>query len=133
MILIPSLLPIPLLLPILPTSASLRAVFLFQLLALISFLICEVFLQLNLLDLPLRFVLRRTIPTPYSPEEMAEVHVHRYFTLGLLSVSVTTLVLFFASGMYSEKIAYANRSVSFPIPCSLWITCRDADERTRVG
>ena len=49
----------------------------------------------------------------YSPEEIAEVHVHPYFTLGLLSVSVTTLVLFFASGMYSEKIAYANRSVSY--------------------
>jgi hypothetical protein len=27
----------------------------------------------------------------------------------LLFVSVTTLVLFFASGMYSEKIAYANQ------------------------
>ena len=88
------------------------AVFLFQLLALISFLVCEIFLQLNLLDIPFHLVLRRTFPTLYSPEEMAEVHVHPYFTLGLLSVSVTTLGLFFASGMYSEKIAYANRSVS---------------------
>ena len=90
------------------------------------------FLQLNLLDLPFHFVLRRTIPTLHSPEEMAEVHVHPYFTLGLLSVSVTTLVLFFASGMYSEKIAYANRSVPLPILCTLRITCCNADEGTRV-
>ena len=86
--------------------------FLFQLLALISFLTCEVFLQLNLLDIPYHFVLLRTFPSLYPPEETAEIHIHPYFTLGLLSVSVTTLVLFFASGMYSEKIAYANRSVS---------------------
>lgn len=92
-----------------------RTVFLFQLLALISFLVCEVFLQLNLLDIPFHFVLRRTFPVLYSPEEMTEVHIHPYFTLGLLSVSVTTLVLFFASGMYSERIAYANRSVSSTI------------------
>jgi len=106
-------------------------VFLFQLLASISFLVCEVFLQFNLLDIPFNFVLRRTFPTLYSSKEMAEVHVHPYFTLGLLSVSVTTLVLFFVSGMYSEKIAYANRSVSLPILCSLSITYCDVDARTR--
>jgi len=108
-----------------------RTVFLFQLLALISFLACEVFMQLNLLDIPYHFVLIRTFPSLHSPEETAEVHIHPYFTLGLLSVSVTTLVLFFASGMYSEKIAYANRSVSSTILRSLPITSRDADERTR--
>ncbi|KAJ3837219.1 hypothetical protein F5878DRAFT_622986 [Lentinula raphanica] len=37
--------------------------------------------------------------------------IHPYLTTGLLFVSVTTLVLFFASGMYSEKIAYANKYV----------------------
>lgn len=94
------------------TPVPLRTVFLFQLLALISFLVCEVFLQLNLLDIPFHCMLRRTFPSLYSQEELADVHIHPYFTLGLLSVSVTTLVLFFASGMYSEKIAYANRSVS---------------------
>ena len=108
-----------------------RTVFLFQLLALISFLACEVLLQLNLLDIPYHFVLLRTFPTLYPPEEMMRVHVHPYFTLGLLSVSVTTLVLFFASGMYSEKIAYANRSVSSTILCSSRITSCDADERAR--
>jgi hypothetical protein len=35
--------------------------------------------------------------------------LHPYFASGLLFVGVTTLVLFFASGMYSEKIAYANQ------------------------
>ena len=37
-----------------------------------------------------------------------------YVTAGLLFVAVMTLVLFFASGMYSEKIGYANRSVPSP-------------------
>ncbi|KAJ3882212.1 hypothetical protein F5051DRAFT_394832 [Lentinula edodes] len=37
--------------------------------------------------------------------------IHPYLTTGLLFVGVTTLVLFFASGMYSEKIAYANKYV----------------------
>jgi hypothetical protein len=40
-----------------------------------------------------------------------------YFASALLFVSVTTLVLFFASGMYSEKIAYANQSVPIIIFC----------------
>jgi len=111
--------------PLLP-----RTVFLFQLMALILFLVCEAFLQLNLLDIPFHFILLRTFPTLCSPEEMAEVHVHPYFTLGLLSVSVTTLVLFFASGMYSEKVAYANRFVSSTIPRPLRITYCDADEKT---
>lgn len=36
---------------------------------------------------------------------------HPYFASGLLFVLVTALLLFFASGMYAEKIAYANRYV----------------------
>jgi len=40
-----------------------------------------------------------------------DVELHPYFASGLLFVSVTTLVLFFASGMYSEKVAYANQYV----------------------
>jgi hypothetical protein len=108
-----------------------RAVFLFQLLALILFLVCEVFLQLNLLDIPFHLCLSRTFPTLYPPEEMADTHVHPYVTLGLLSVSVTTLVLFFVSGMYSEKIAYANRSVSSMIFWFRRITHRDAERNAR--
>ena len=104
--------------------------FLFQLLSLISFLVCEALLQLDLLDIPFHFMLRRTFPTLYSPEEITDVHVHPYFTLGLLSVSVTTLVLFFASGMYSEKIAYANRSVPSTISCLCWITHCNAERES---
>lgn len=47
------------------------------------------------------------LPDVYTPD--VEVTIHPYFASGLLFVSVTTLVLFFASGMYSEKIAYANK------------------------
>jgi hypothetical protein len=36
-------------------------------------------------------------------------HLHPHVVEGLLFVSVTTLVLFFASGMYQEKIEYANQ------------------------
>ncbi|KAJ1300933.1 hypothetical protein OPQ81_003359 [Rhizoctonia solani] len=39
------------------------------------------------------------------------VHLHPYIIPGLWLVSVTTLILFFASGLYSEKISYANRYV----------------------
>lgn len=112
------------------TLAHPRTVFLFQLLALILFLVCEVFLQLNLLDIPFHLLLRRTFPTLYSPEETANIHVHPYLTLGLLSVSVTTLVLFFVSGMYSEKIAYANRLVSSTMSWLRRIPHCNADRKT---
>ncbi|CEL58728.1 hypothetical protein RSOLAG1IB_08774 [Rhizoctonia solani AG-1 IB] len=39
------------------------------------------------------------------------LHPHPYIIPGLWLVSITTLVLFFASGLYSEKISYANRYV----------------------
>ncbi|GAB1520492.1 hypothetical protein RhiTH_003569 [Rhizoctonia solani] len=45
------------------------------------------------------------ITTPLNP--------HPYIIPGLWLVSVTTLVLFFASGLYSEKISYANRCVYY--------------------
>ncbi|CAE6534861.1 unnamed protein product [Rhizoctonia solani] len=41
----------------------------------------------------------------------APLHLHPYIIPGLWLVSVTTLILFFASGLYSEKISYANRYV----------------------
>ncbi|KAG6908658.1 hypothetical protein DXG01_003752 [Tephrocybe rancida] len=47
----------------------------------------------------------------YQQERAAGVGVHPYFSTGLLFVSVTTLILFFASGMYGEKISYANKYV----------------------
>jgi hypothetical protein len=78
-------------------------VFLLQLLAIIVFLLSEVFLQTTFLSLPYRWLLRRVLPDTDPPP------LHPYFASGLLFVSVTTLILFFVSGMYTEKIAYANQ------------------------
>ncbi|GJE93645.1 hypothetical protein PsYK624_098050 [Phanerochaete sordida] len=83
--------------------------FLVQLLLIIAFLLSEVLLQTNLLSVPYTWVLRRILPDIYGPA--AGVRLPRYLTLGLLCVSVTTLALFFLSGMYSEKIGYANKYV----------------------
>lgn len=47
--------------------------------------------------------------TPYfSPDQYSLVH---YSNITMLLVAVTTLILFFATGMYSEKIAYAHKCV----------------------
>ncbi|OSD00571.1 hypothetical protein PYCCODRAFT_1479037 [Trametes coccinea BRFM310] len=83
--------------------------FLLQLLIIIAFLLCEVVLQTNFLGVPYKWILTQLLPDIYTPE--TEVRVHPYFASGLLFVSVTTLVLFFASGMYSEKIGYAKKYV----------------------
>lgn len=83
--------------------------FLAQLLAIIAFLLCEVLLQTDYLSVPYRYALRATLPDVYR--DAAAVRIHPFFASGLLFVAVTTLVLFFASGTYSEKIGYANRYV----------------------
>ena len=81
-------------------------VFLLQLLLVIAFLLYEVLLlpSNSLLAIPYTFILHRLFPASET-----EITLHPYVASGLLFVSVTTLVLFFASGMYSEKIAYANK------------------------
>lgn len=79
-------------------------VFLLHLLLVIAFLLSEVFLQTNFLALPYQFVLWHFVGW-----DQPALKVHPYIPSGLLLVSVTTLVLFFASGMYSEKIGYANQ------------------------
>ncbi|KAJ6567676.1 hypothetical protein DFH09DRAFT_1363291 [Mycena vulgaris] len=99
------------------TAASLQRrksryqLFLFQLLLVIVFLLAEVLLppDISLLAIPCKLVLRRVLPDIYT--EDTEVHIHPYFSSGLLFVSVTTLGLFFASGTYSDKISYANKYV----------------------
>ena len=88
-------------------ALCLYAVFLFQLLLIIAFLLSEVLLQTNLLSIPYSWFLHWILPDIYGPQ--TEARVHRYFALGLLCVSVTTLALFFLSGMYSEKIGNANK------------------------
>lgn len=89
----------------------LDTVFLFQLLVVIAFLLYEVILppETSLLSLPYRMFLERLFPEVY--EANPNVTLHPYIGSGLLFVSVTTLVLVFASGMYAEKIAYANKYV----------------------
>ncbi|KAI9444748.1 hypothetical protein H4582DRAFT_1911016 [Lactarius indigo] len=81
--------------------------FLVQLIIAIIFLLCEVLLDTSFLSVPYQYFLRRTLPSVYRPE--SEVHLPPYVASGLLFVSVTTLLLFFATGLYSEKIGYANR------------------------
>lgn len=41
--------------------------------------------------------------------EPSHLHLVRYLTKGLLAVALVTLVLFFASGMYEERILYAYK------------------------
>ncbi|KAI0926610.1 hypothetical protein AcV7_005502 [Taiwanofungus camphoratus] len=83
--------------------------FLAQLLLTIIFLLSEAFLQTNFLSIPYKIVLQKALPDVYQDDTL--VQVPPYFASGLLFVAVTTLVLFFASGMYSEKVGYANRYV----------------------
>jgi hypothetical protein len=84
--------------------------------------------HVSLLSIPYALLLARILPELYDPNvlkqnENIEVPgqdipspmpmptLHPAFATGLLTVSVTTLVLFFASGLYTEKIGYANRYV----------------------
>ncbi|KAG1855647.1 hypothetical protein DFJ58DRAFT_785864 [Suillus subalutaceus] len=83
--------------------------FLFHLLIAIAFLLSEVLLQTSFLDIPYTNLLRKVLPDVYGGA--GNLKPHPYFASGLLFVLVTALLLFFASGMYAEKIAYANRYV----------------------
>lgn len=103
-------------------------VFLLQLLIISAFLLCEVVLQTNMLSYPYKWVLHQVLPDIY-PED-ADVRAHPYFASGLLFVSVATVVLFFASGMYSEKISYANRCVLVLV--STFLLARNASLRSAV-
>ncbi|KAG5728449.1 hypothetical protein E4T56_gene19012 [Termitomyces sp. T112] len=87
--------------------------FLIQLLMAILFLLVEVLLppQVSILAIPYRMAMRKFLPGKYSAIPDVQLMVHPYFSTGLLFVSVTTLLLFFASGMYEEKISYANKYV----------------------
>ena len=90
------------------------AVFLAQLLVVIALLLAEVLLppDVSIVSIPYNALLRWLLPDIYTRDTF--VILNPYFATGLLFVSVTTLVLFFASGMYSEKISYANKYV-FPV------------------
>lgn len=90
-------------------QAHIGLVFLLQLLVAITFLLFEVFLppEHSLLSIPYRYMVLRVVPE-YARSN-PNILLHPYVASGLLFVSVTTLALFFASGMYSERIAYANK------------------------
>ncbi|KAJ7231355.1 hypothetical protein C8J57DRAFT_1581104 [Mycena rebaudengoi] len=80
----------------------------------IAFLLAEVLLppHVSLLAIPCKVVLQRVFPSVYTPD--TPVHIYPYVSSVLLFVSVTTLALFFASGTYTDKIAYvphANRAL----------------------
>ena len=83
--------------------------FLVQLAVVILFLMMEVLLETRFFDMPLNYALHLSFPEALSDNERLELHP--YVAKGLLFVSITTLLLFFASGLYEEKIAYANRCV----------------------
>ena len=83
-----------------------------NLLAAIAFLLIEVvFLppEESLLVVPHKRLLQRLLPRAYASN--TKVALPPYIASGLLFVAITTLALFFASGMYTEKIAYANKYV----------------------
>lgn len=92
-------------------AASLRRrksryqLFLGILLLIITILLSDVLLHTSFLGIPLNCVLQYFAPK-YGP-----ITIHPYIVSALLLISITTLVLFFASGMYSDKIGYANRYV----------------------
>ena len=74
----------------------------------------EVLLETRFLDMPLNYALHLAFPEALSDDERLELHP--YVARGLLFVAITTLLLFFASGLYEEKIAYANRCAPrFPV------------------
>lgn len=83
--------------------------FLVNLIFAIVFLLSEVLLQTAFLDIPYTYALRSAFPDVHRKDQ--SVKLHPYIPSGLLFVAVTALFLFFASGMYAEKIAYANRYV----------------------
>jgi Spo7-like protein len=87
--------------------SSFGPVFLAQLLIVIAFLLVEVKLRSPFLSVPYKWLLQKMFPDIYTDDTV--VVLHPYFASGLLFVSVTTLLLFFASGMYTDKIAYANQ------------------------
>ncbi|KIL59447.1 hypothetical protein M378DRAFT_14786 [Amanita muscaria Koide BX008] len=76
----------------------------------VAFLLVEVLFlppEESLLVIPYKLLLQQLLPHIYTPD--TKVLLPPYIASGLLFVAITTLLLFFASGMYTEKIAYANR------------------------
>ena len=85
-----------------------EVVFLTQLVAVIIFLATEVSLETHMLDMPCNYALQKAFPEGFASGHHT-IELHPFVAKVLLLVAITTLLLFFASGLYEEKIAYANR------------------------
>jgi len=68
-------------------------------------------LNTSFLSSPFKLILKHLPPSVVTPSFHEDFVLHPYVTPGILLVAVTTLVLFYASGLYAEKIGYANRYV----------------------
>lgn len=97
--------------PVNTLNADFLVVFLAQLLLVISVLGADVLLNTAFLAIPYNIIAHQFPAYGLIIKDGQEV-VHPYVSSGLLLVAVTTLILFFASGMYSEKVAYANQYVN---------------------
>ncbi|KAG9090832.1 hypothetical protein FRC06_000862 [Ceratobasidium sp. 370] len=102
-------------------------VFLVQLTLVILILTSDVLLETSFLMLPVNLMapyldekirdplltwwFGHSDPSLVVPRITIPVVPHPYLTPGVWLVAVMTLVLFFASGLYSERISYANRYV----------------------
>ncbi len=93
---------------LLAQANNLLPVFLVHLLLITLLLLTEILLprESSLLLIPYRLLLLRFIPSTDPPQSLPPI-----LPTTLLFVCVVTLILFFASGMYSEKIGYANKYV----------------------
>ncbi|KDQ11167.1 hypothetical protein BOTBODRAFT_114838 [Botryobasidium botryosum FD-172 SS1] len=87
-------------------------VFLTNLVLVIIVLSSDFVLNTSFLSLPFKLILKHLPPTVVPPSLHENFVLHPYVTPGILLVAVTTLVLFYASGLYAEKIGYANRYVA---------------------
>lgn len=69
---------------------------------------------------------------PLTPATgLSQYSLVHYSNVAMLLVAATTLVLFFATGMYSEKIAYAHKSVcgGRPLPASVRAVLTTSNDR----
>ncbi len=95
--------------PTIPVTHPSVTVFLWGLCVVIVIALADVTLDTYILLSPINWMLAHVKP-PYGP--IPRIQPHPYFATGILLTALTTLFLFFSNGLYSEKIGYANKSVS---------------------
>ncbi|KZS96779.1 hypothetical protein SISNIDRAFT_482573 [Sistotremastrum niveocremeum HHB9708] len=90
---------------VLKSRKSRYQAFLYSVIASICVLASDVWLDTDLVTLLPNLALHK------AWRDDIRITLHRYIAWGMLMVALTTLVLFFASGTYAEKVQYANRYV----------------------